>query len=229
MHKVLIPYFLALVVTPPTHCLEGTLLVYFLFSSLMIFFLLWLRALSLQILSFGPKIDENYESIWKGLNKSSIVKCLRGFHGISRINHGICTIARGVIYLALHRLRSDLWWWYSSFLLLFQELLVRNPYCIWTKGKCCYCWKRDALSGLWLTFTKMIVSSSLQPIVNLDIGHLHPSAGYPMMFLSHKLPIEKVHKNISLSRYSLPKFIYAPLKVFWELLYIWKWWNFFVL
>ncbi|XP_040364861.1 protein DETOXIFICATION 46, chloroplastic isoform X2 [Rosa chinensis] len=26
MHKVLIPYFLALVVTPPTHCLEGTLL-----------------------------------------------------------------------------------------------------------------------------------------------------------------------------------------------------------
>lgn len=136
MHKVLIPYFLALVVTPPTHCLEGTLLVYFLLSSLMIFLLLWLRALSLQILSFGPKIDENYESIWKGLNKSSIVKCLRGFHGISRINHGICTIVRGVIYLALHRLRSDLWWWYSSFLLLFQELLVRNPYCIWTKRKC---------------------------------------------------------------------------------------------
>lgn len=136
MHKVLIPYFLALVVTPPTHCLEGTLLVYFLFSSLMIFLLLWLRALSLQILSFGPKIDENYESIWKGLNKSSIVKCLRGFHGISRINHGICTIVRGVIYLVLHCLRSDLWWWYSSFLLLFQELLVRNPYCIWTKGKC---------------------------------------------------------------------------------------------
>ena len=27
MHKVLIPYFLALVITPPTHSLEGTLLV----------------------------------------------------------------------------------------------------------------------------------------------------------------------------------------------------------
>ncbi|KAL4615907.1 hypothetical protein ACB092_07G160300 [Castanea dentata] len=26
MHKVLIPYFMALAVTPPTHCLEGTLL-----------------------------------------------------------------------------------------------------------------------------------------------------------------------------------------------------------
>lgn len=33
MHKVLIPYFLALVVTPSTHSLEGTLMVCCLFSN----------------------------------------------------------------------------------------------------------------------------------------------------------------------------------------------------
>lgn len=85
----------------------------------------------------------------------------------------------------------------------FSRFVGKKPLLHMNKRKLslyCYCWKRDALSGLWLNFIKMIVSSSLQPIVNLDIGHLHPSADYLMMFLSHKLSIEKVHKNISLSR-----------------------------